>query len=558
MLQELYRLHGLLLLKRLSKFANDVECTVMRGSVGAGGGGSRRLPGAPRRDDPQPVDAAVPSAHLTYRTGPNIFRLPAVTWRTNMPWPQHRNGSHLNTYRSAWLLSLGVVGMGLLLTVLTLSQPKVGLALGIATLLWAIGFSRPKSALVVWVLVVCLVPCWFGVAFAGLGYLQPASLLGLPIIAGLLLRRSAVVKFHLADWLVIGYLLALAFATQWGTPSSELKAGFVLFGASYLIGRTIGIVAPERTGKIIAMVAVGLSLFAIMESLTGFHPFKDLNTSSPLGFWAHIQVRGGRDRSEATFGHAIALGSFLALAAPFVLAHLRWRRLGFVIIALGVLATLSRGSMLALGLVVTLTFMPRLGLPALAWRKGGTTLLLGALTLVLYPITEGVALQSSAELDSTANYRSSLLSLIHLAHPFGLAEGTQYRESIHTFIFGGYFGSIDNAPLALALTQGWLPLLPLLVGVAGAVFVYLRGQAGPAHIALLGQIPALITVALITQWGPLVWLIAGWAVSEAATMRRAATRGMDAAEGSSPHWSLNVAESSSRPKFRDLEPTLPA
>jgi hypothetical protein len=70
----------------------------MRGSVGAGGGGSRRLPGAPRRDDPQPVDAAVPSAHLTHRTGPNIFRLPAVTWRTNMPWPQRRNGCHLNAY----------------------------------------------------------------------------------------------------------------------------------------------------------------------------------------------------------------------------------------------------------------------------------------------------------------------------------------------------------------------------------------------------------------------------------------------------------------------------
>ena len=60
----------------------------MRGSVGAGGGGSRRLPGAPRRDDPQPVDAADPSAHLTHRTGPNTFRPPAVTWRTNMPWPQ--------------------------------------------------------------------------------------------------------------------------------------------------------------------------------------------------------------------------------------------------------------------------------------------------------------------------------------------------------------------------------------------------------------------------------------------------------------------------------------
>jgi hypothetical protein len=70
----------------------------MRGSVGAGGGGSRRLPGAPRRDDPQPVDAAVSSAHLTHRTGPNIFRLPAVTWRTNMPWPQRRNGCHLNAY----------------------------------------------------------------------------------------------------------------------------------------------------------------------------------------------------------------------------------------------------------------------------------------------------------------------------------------------------------------------------------------------------------------------------------------------------------------------------
>jgi hypothetical protein len=40
----------------------------------------------------------VPSAHLTHRTGPNIFRLPAVAWRTNMPWPQRRNGCHLNAY----------------------------------------------------------------------------------------------------------------------------------------------------------------------------------------------------------------------------------------------------------------------------------------------------------------------------------------------------------------------------------------------------------------------------------------------------------------------------
>ena len=49
--------------------------------------------------------------------------------------------------------------------------------------------------------------------------------------------------------------------------------------------------------------------------------------------------------------------------------------------------------------------------------------------------------------------------------------------------------------------------------LAICVVVVLAGRGSPAAVAVASQIPALATVALITQYFPFLWFVAGVAVS---------------------------------------------
>jgi hypothetical protein len=77
----------------------------------------------------------------------------------------------------------------------------------------------------------------------------------------------------------------------------------------------------------------------------------------------------------------------------------------------------------------------------------------------------------------------------------------------------GTFRSIDSAFLFLGLAYGWVFPAVLLIAYAGLVLRAIARRTSPAEIALLGTLPALATVALITQYQMVIWFMVGIAVT---------------------------------------------
>jgi len=95
--------------------------------------------------------------------------------------------------------------------------------------------------------------------------------------------------------------------------------------------------------------------------------------------------------------------------------------------------------------------------------------------------------------------------------PLGITDGWTVLPSGETYY--GSFQSIDSELVLTGLRFGLLPLLVLVAAILVCVVSLLRGRATPASVAVAAQVPAFATVALITQYGFLVWFVAGLAVT---------------------------------------------
>ena len=69
-----------------------------------------------------------------------------------------------------------------------------------------------------------------------------------------------------------------------------------------------------------------------------------------------------------------------------------------------------------------------------------------------------------------------------------------------------------SAVIYAGLTYGWLFMLTLVLLYAAAVIGMLR-HPQPAVVALVAQLPSVLTVAFITQYSAFFWFVAGLAVS---------------------------------------------
>jgi len=127
------------------------------------------------------------------------------------------------------------------------------------------------------------------------------------------------------------------------------------------------------------------------------------------------------------------------------------------------------------------------------------------------PLVLSVFDDAGTEATGSADYRGDLLSLLNSMNPIGVADSAQ-RDSTGTLHFA-HFVSIDSQLVLTGLTNGILALILACVALIGAVWVVLRGRATPATIAVVAQIPALATVALITQYSILLFAVAGIAAS---------------------------------------------
>ena len=127
------------------------------------------------------------------------------------------------------------------------------------------------------------------------------------------------------------------------------------------------------------------------------------------------------------------------------------------------------------------------------------------------PFVQAVFVDAGTEASASSDYRGDLYSLVPGMGILGTTP--EAHRGSDGRVFYGPFRSIDSQLVLTGLTFGLLVAGAVLVALAVGVWLVLRGYATAATIALVAQIPALASVALITQYATLVWFLAGVAAT---------------------------------------------
>ena len=191
---------------------------------------------------------------------------------------------------------------------------------------------------------------------------------------------------------------------------------------------------------------------------------------------------------------------------------------------LATVLTFSRIGMIGalLGLVLSIVFMR----DAISRRSRIVlTTCVAIVSAVLFPLVSTVFDDAGSEASGSAAYRSDLLSLLGSMNLVGVADSAE-KDSTGQVYFGN-FRSIDSQLILSGLSSGLIALVIIVIALAvGIVLVFMR-RATPPTIAIVAQIPAFATVALITQYSVFVWFAIGLAAST-----QLAHRGRTAADDS--------------------------
>lgn len=329
-------------------------------------------------------------------------------------------------------------------------------------------------------------------------------------------NRSKLAPFMSASDGLLLYIVCLGgLATLLGTPRSAVIVLLVQWCTAYLVGRELGLICGVQfTTDLLAVTGFAVALWAIAEYFLDLHVYENTGQiSRALGFWAEIQVRGGVARSEAAFGHAIALGGFLALTIPFAMAS-SWKTLRIPMIftiALGAIVTLSRGPIISV-LVTVLLSIAFVSGKSVSSTKRWATVLTAGFAMVAGPILLSRFNVASSELDSSTAYRENLWTELPSDVSILGQASNMVTDRLGRSTYSGMV-SIDSTPLLIGLDFGWMIILPMVVGVCFLIVRVLLRQGTSADIALIGQIPTLLTVALITQYGAAIWFMVGLALA---------------------------------------------
>ena len=381
-----------------------------------------------------------------------------------------------------------------------------------AGMLLAAIWGRPRVALVVWLLSMVMIPEWVGVDL--LAPVPVPAYCAVAVAALVACLAKSRVRFTIFDAYFVAFLsLALLASLYSGTNKALWAEMAIRWGVPFFAARIIVAATGVRfAANAIAAVLGMVGALAFLEMTFVWHPFVAWDFSSnaqAFQAWHSIQVRGGRDRSEWAFGHSIALGGSLALAIPFIFAS-TYPRLAKVAlltaIGAGILAADSRAALLsgALTGVLCLTIFVRSSIIRVV---GLLCTSLAALTMVpLY----GALLQiwargDTAEERISAGYRDQLYA--------------QYLEGISWFgrsrtLDASSTASFDSAILRTGLEFGWVIVGLALIPFAVSALRVVAGRASIAEVAIIGQTPLFATVALITQYQSLVFMVVGIAVSD--------------------------------------------
>lgn len=384
-------------------------------------------------------------------------------------------------------------------------------AVGALAAAWYVARSAPRLVVAGWAAVCFLVPIWVGVQ-AGVYW---SAVTAVTIVA-LAAWSTDALTFSYVDVLVVGFvLLVLAAYLVGGSTWGHVL--IVLFGwlVPYVWGRFVLVrVEAEWLYACIAVAATAAAVLGIIEFATGFNPF--VGIAMPNGAWRtwhELQPRGGFIRAEGAFGHSIAFASALAMSTVFVIVtrwpvRVRLACLAVIVTAVGMSFSRIGLITLAISLVLAVLLLGRWMTRAM---RVGVVVLLVAASAVALPLLGDVFTAAGEEAGGSAEYRSDLATLFGDMRALGITTSWTVLPSGETYY--GSFQSIDSELVLTGLRFGIVPLVVLVAAMVACVLGLLRGRATPAAVAIAAQIPAFAAVALITQYGYLVWFLGGLAVT---------------------------------------------
>jgi hypothetical protein len=402
---------------------------------------------------------------------------------------------------------------------MTVAVPIVLLAVGaIAAMAIAAYTLRayPRVAFAAWVITLFFVPVWVG-ATAGVFW---AAITVLTVL--LIVVNWSLVPLRAADlWIAAFVVLTIGLYALGFVSLAAMTIAIIEWIVPYIWGRVA--LARLDVGWVtatIAVVAVVAAALAIVEFTSGWNPFVLIpGAGEAYDTWSPLQYRGGVIRAEGAFGHSIALGASLAMSVAFVIAT-RWRLapkiLAVSVVSTGAILTLSRAGIITLTLTLILsTFL----LPGVSrWFRMTFAVTAGVAVVLLMPVLDTLFGTADDDLAVSGDYRGDLLVLLSQVEMFGSPGDWQSRVVGDQYL--GYFArSIDNALLLILLRVGWVPTA-LLIGalICAAIAALRRKTRNPAALAVVGQLPSLVVVALITQYGMYLWFCIGLAVAWASSL----------------------------------------
>jgi hypothetical protein len=306
----------------------------------------------------------------------------------------------------------------------------------------------------------------------------------------------------------------------------------------YLVFRllTLRTGIPRVMTRAVVVAGAAAGLFAILEhSGLGNVFFRLPSNGYQYQAFAQEQLRFGEVRAEASFGHSIALGMFLALALVLAVALAVETRQVLARAALaaaaglmlvGTLDTLSRGAILMLAVGVAMWFFLESRRLQLSTVLG--VLVAGTALVLLTPVSSTVSqLVSSSQGDTneaaSTQHRVAILDLVRDPGEFSLlGQRTTGVGSVTDQVEARTgLGSFDNAFALVYLANGLLAVLAFLaVGVIAFATLGSGGLTNLERAWVAGLCAAtlnLFTVNLLTQFSDFYWVAA--AISASAWQR---------------------------------------
>lgn len=385
---------------------------------------------------------------------------------------------------------------------------------------------------------VALVPVYWGRGVEGFGIaLVPMTVGAAILLPGLLRDALPHLRIVPLDVAVGLYLLArgLAYVLNF-TGGVGLASGFIIrTGSAYVTFRLASLLPRVRERVSTALVLTGgfLSILSLIERAQGSNPFFGVISGGyQAAAWERSEMRFRVIRVEASFGHPIPFGMFVALvlllaAGWIVTSKGLVGRLALVLVVVvatyALLDTLSRGPVVIVALASA----------GWLWRERARVGKQGAFLLVTVvigmavftPLVRTVAiLAASSSGDSraaqSAEYRYAVASVLVDPSQFSLlgrqTDGAGSRTE-PTLARRSGLKSLDNEYAVAYVAGGALSLLLLLV----VAFLCVRTASAPGlttldrawMVTLSATLVSLATVALLTQYADIFWISVAFAAT---------------------------------------------